>query len=39
VLLVGVTNPKIAVFFVAFLPQFVDPHRAGAPQVLILGGT
>jgi len=38
-LLVGVTNPKIAVFFVAFFPQFVDPHRAAAPQVLILGGT
>jgi threonine/homoserine/homoserine lactone efflux protein len=36
-LLVGVMNPKIAIFFVAFFPQFVDPHRAAVPQVLVLG--
>ena len=35
--LVGITNPKVAIFFVAFFPQFVDSHRAAAPQVLVLG--
>jgi len=30
-------NPKVAVFFVAFLPQFLDPSRPLAPQVAALG--
>jgi threonine/homoserine/homoserine lactone efflux protein len=35
---VSVLNPKIAVFFLAFLPQFVDPSRGPvAQQVLLLG--
>ena len=34
---VSALNPKVAIFFVAFLPQFVDPGRAVAPQVAILG--
>ncbi len=30
-------NPKVAVFFVAFLPQFLDTARPIAPQVALLG--
>jgi threonine/homoserine/homoserine lactone efflux protein len=36
-MLVNVLNPKTAIFFLAFLPQFVDPSMAVAPQVLVLG--
>jgi threonine/homoserine/homoserine lactone efflux protein len=32
-----VLNPKVAVFFVAFLPQFLDPSRPLAAQVAALG--
>jgi threonine/homoserine/homoserine lactone efflux protein len=35
--LVEITNPKTALFFVAFLPQFVSESHAVAPQLLILG--
>ena len=36
--LVSVLNPKIALFFLAFLPQFVDPTRGPvAQQILLLG--
>ena len=30
-------NPKVAVFFVAFLPQFLNPAQPIAPQVIALG--
>jgi threonine/homoserine/homoserine lactone efflux protein len=37
-IVVQVLNPKTAIFFLAFLPQFVDPDRgAVALQVLVLG--
>lgn len=37
-ILVEVLNPKTALFFLAFLPQFVDVSRGPpAPQILLLG--
>ncbi|TMC84597.1 MAG: LysE family translocator [Chloroflexi bacterium] len=30
-------NPKVAVFFVAFLPQFLNPAQPLGPQVAVLG--
>lgn len=35
--LVGLSNPKTIVFFVAFLPQFIDPGSPALPQVAALG--
>jgi threonine/homoserine/homoserine lactone efflux protein len=36
---VNVLNPKTALFFLAFLPQFVDPERTVWTQVVALGLT
>jgi threonine/homoserine/homoserine lactone efflux protein len=36
--LVSVLNPKIALFFLAFLPQFVDPGRGPVAQQMVMLG-
>ncbi len=37
-LIMNVTNPKVSIFFLAFLPQFTDPlYGALLPQFVILG--
>lgn len=38
--LVNVLNPKTALFFLSFIPQFIDPGRGSvATQMLLLGVT
>ncbi|MFZ7093319.1 LysE family translocator [Primorskyibacter sp. 2E233] len=34
---VNLTNPKVILFILAFVPQFVDPTRAILPQFLVFG--
>jgi len=36
--LVNILNPKLSIFFFAFLPQFVDDGQAAVPQMLALSG-
>lgn len=36
--IMNITNPKVAIFFLAFLPQFADPARGAlTPQLLLFG--
>lgn len=37
--LVTALNPKATIFFVAFLPQFLDPHAPALGQMAVLGAT
>ncbi|HKT93080.1 MAG TPA: LysE family translocator [Paraburkholderia sp.] len=32
-------NPKSIIFFVAFVPQFIDPHMAMTPQIVVFEAT
>ncbi|GGI89178.1 LysE family translocator [Halopseudomonas pertucinogena] len=38
-IIMNITNPKVSIFFLAFLPQFADPARGPvALQIVLLGG-
>ncbi len=38
-IIMNITNPKVSIFFLAFLPQFADPSKGSlAVQLLLLGG-
>jgi homoserine/homoserine lactone efflux protein len=38
-ILVNLSNPKAIVFFLAFIPPFIDPDRGAALQYVIIGAT
>ncbi len=38
-LLTAASNPKALLFYGAFLPQFIDPHRELLPQFLVMAAT
>lgn len=38
-IIMNITNPKVSIFFLAFLPQFADPARGSLTvQMMLLGG-
>lgn len=38
-IIMNITNPKVSIFFLAFLPQFADPAKGTlSAQLLLLGG-
>jgi len=37
--LIAITNPKAIIFYIAFLPQFVDSHLPAGPQLLVMIAT
>lgn len=38
-IIMNITNPKVSLFFLAFLPQFTDPARGAlSTQIILLGG-
>jgi threonine/homoserine/homoserine lactone efflux protein len=38
-IIMNITNPKVSIFFLAFLPQFADPGRGSLSlQMMLLGG-
>jgi threonine/homoserine/homoserine lactone efflux protein len=38
-IIMNITNPKVSIFFLAFLPQFADPAKGAlSTQILLFGG-